>query len=266
VLALKSGESSVGMEVMRFRQPGADPELQPGLLGAKLYTIKGEVSWEETGSHQPPISVPAPQRIVLDLRPVTPVADTSAPAWTTAADENTWTDAMAVPVIEQSLGQLDRSVALSLRELVEHRKMEVSRLAIRSLGYIGQFDPLLSMLNSPDQKKNWPIYFLELQQALDRGPDTAAGIRQALEKRYPQEPAKLYRMLWGYSATDLQNGQVAGLVDYLDNETLIYRVFSFLNLEKLVGVNLAYHPEYPLPKRQAAINKWRERVTKPAEK
>ena len=157
-------------------------------------------------------------------------------------------------------------MALTLRELAEHRKMEVSRLAIRCLGYIGQFDRMLEMLNSLDQKINWPVYIQELQQAVDRGPETAAEVRLALEKRYPQEPAKLYQMLWGYSAQDLQNGRVAELVDYLDNELLIYRVVSFYNLEKLVGVGLAYHPDYPSAKRQVSIAKWRERVPKPVEK
>jgi hypothetical protein len=266
VLTLKSGESSVAIEAARFRQPGTNPELQPGPLWARLYTTKGEISWEESGAHRPPISVPAPQRIMLDSRPISPLVDTAPPAWTMAADENTWTDAKAAPVIEQAMQQWDRPVALTLRELAEHRKMEVSRLAIRCMGYIGHFDRMLEMLNSLDQKINWPVYIQELQQAVDRGPETAAQVRLALEKRYPQEPAKLYQMLWGYTAQDLQNGRVAELVDYLDNELLIYRVVSFYNLEKLVGVGLAYHPDYPPAKRQASVAKWRERIPKPVEK
>ena len=155
---------------------------------------------------------------------------------------------------------MDRPVTLTLRELADHRQKEVFWLAIRSLGYIGQFEPMVAVLNTPEQSRLWDDYIAELQLALDRGPETAARVRLALEKRYPQDPGPLYRMLWGYDAKDLQNGQAAGMVDYLDNDLLAFRVLAFYNLEKLTGARFFYRPEDPANKRQAGINKFRDRL------
>jgi hypothetical protein len=258
LLTFKNSDSAVAINVWRVRDPGVNPELQPGPLTASLYALTGEVTWDE-GAGQPPVSVPAPTKITLDNQPVTPVAIKDLPKWVTN-DEPSYLDRKAAPVLEQAI-QSDRPVALTLRELVDHRLKEVGWLAIRSLGYIGQFEPMVAVLNMPEQARFWDDYIMQLQMALDRGPETAARVRLALEKRYPQDPGALYRMLWGYDAKDLQNGQAAGLVDYLDHDWLAFRVLSFYDIKKLLnGTRYFYQPDYPASKRQAAINKFRDRL------
>jgi hypothetical protein len=256
LLSFKNGESAVAISVARARDPGVNPELQPGPLAADFYTLTGEVTWQEPG--QPPVAIPAPSRIALEKQPLSPTGIQELPKWITT-DETSFLDRKAVPVLEQAI-QVDRPVALTLRELAEHRQKEVVWLAIRSLGYIGQFEPMVAVLNMPDQSRIWDDYIAQLQMALDRGPETAARVRLALEKRYPQDPGSLYRMLWGYDAKDLQNGQAAGMVDYLDRDLLVFRVLAFYNLEKLTGARFFYRPEYPANKRQAGINKFRDRL------
>ena len=256
LLTFKNGESAVAVSVARVRDPGVNPELQPGPLAADFYTLSGEVTWEEPG--QPPVAIPAPSRIALEKQPLSPTAIQELPKWITT-DETSFLDRKAVPVLEQAI-QVDRPVALTLRELAEHRQKEVVWLAIRSLGYIGQFEPMVAVLNMPDQSRIWDDYVVQLQMALDRGPETAARVRLALEKRYPQDPGSLYRMLWGYDAKDLQNGQAAGMVDYLDRDPLVFRVLAFYNLEKLTGARFFYRPEYPANKRVSGINKFRDRL------
>jgi hypothetical protein len=256
VLTFKNGESALAVSVARARDPGVNPELQPGPLTADFYTLTGEVIWQEAG--QPPVAIPAPSRTALEKQPLEPARIQELPKWITT-NEISFLDRKAVPVLDQTI-QVDRPVTLTLRELAEHRQKEVCWLAIRSLGYIGQFEPMVAVLNTPEQSRLWDDYIAELQLALDRGPETAARVRLALEKRYPQDPGPLYRMLWGYDAKDLQNGQAAGMVDYLDNDLLAFRVLAFYNLEKLTGARFFYRPEYPANKRQAGINKFRDRL------
>ena len=114
-------------------------------------------------------------------------------------------DRRAGPILEVAIA-LDRPVALSLHEMIEHRQREVAWLATRCLGYVGQFEPMVAVLNAPEQKMVWDEYVAQLQMALSRGPDVALQVRRALEKRYPQEAAELYRMLWGYNEKDIQDG------------------------------------------------------------
>jgi hypothetical protein len=256
MLTFKNGESALAISVGRVREPGVNPELQPGPLTADFYTLTGEVTWQETG--QPPVVIPVPSRIAVGKQPSAGVGSQDLPRWITT-DETSPLDRRATVVLEQSI-QVDRPVALTLRELADDRRREVAWLAVRSLGYIGQFEPMVAVLNVPEQARFWDDYIVQLQTALDRGPETAARVRMALEKRYPQDPGPLYRMLWGYDAKDLQNGQAAAMVDYLDHDLLAFRVLAFHNLEKLTGARFLYRPEQPANKRLPGINRFRERL------
>ena len=90
-------------------------------------------------------------------------------------------------------------------ELAYHRQKEVAWLARRSLGYIDQFEPLVAALNNIDYKANWPKYVEQLCQGIARWRESAAAIRQAMEKQYGQEESpQLFRMLWGYTNKQLQ--------------------------------------------------------------
>ena len=75
-----------------------------------------------------------------------------------------------------------------------------------------------------------------------RAPETAAAIRQSLEKQYGNESATLYRMLWGYTDKDLEDGEDARLVKFLDHESLIFRVLAFENLRDITRKTLSYNP------------------------
>ena len=46
--------------------------------------------------------------------------------------------------------------------------------------------------------------------------ETAVAVRKALESRYPQDAADMYRMLWGYSDKNLESGEDEKLVKFLD--------------------------------------------------
>jgi hypothetical protein len=92
-----------------------------------------------------------------------------------------------------------------------------------------------------------------------RDAESAAAVRQALEKQYPQQAAQLYRMLWGYSNKDLEDGADKTLVDALEDETLAVRVLSFRTLHDLTGVGLYYQPEQTAAKRVQPTAAWQKR-------
>ena len=80
-----------------------------------------------------------------------------------------------------------------------------------------------------------------------------------MEKQFSPEGGVAYRMLWGYTDKDLQNGQDAKLVELLEHEVLAFRVLSFWNLRDITGSGLYYQAEVPPAKRQQAVLHWKQR-------
>jgi hypothetical protein len=257
-LTLASEESVAGVEVARFHEPGTDPEKVHSHAVTKLYVAGGSATWEEAGKR--PVQLSAPGEFPLDG----PAADAARgraaqlPKWIAANTINEL-DQRAALAVSQSL-PAERSAALSLLELTEDRRKEVRYLAARCLGFLGQFDPLRSALNDADYRVQWPDYIDELKEAVARGPETAAAIRQSFERQFGTDAPALYRMLWGYTDKDLEGGADAELVKDLDHETLIFRVLAFANLQKITGKLLTYRPEMPAAKRQPSVQRWKEKL------
>ena len=109
-------------------------------------------------------------------------------------------------------------------------------------------------------RREWSDYIDQLKEAIARGPETAAAIRQSLEKKYGNESAAaLYRMLWGYTDKDLEDGEDDRLVKFLDHESPVFRVLAFENLREITHKTLYYHPETPTAaKRQQNVKLWRQ--------
>ena len=154
-------------------------------------------------------------------------------------------------------------MALTIRELSEHRRLELRYLAARSLALIGEFDPFIPAFNDTDQKAVWPRQIESLQAALARSPKIAAMVRESFERQRGEDGFTLYRMLWGYSKADLQAGAAAQLVEYMDHNSLDYRVLSFYALRSVPGVPpdfAGYRPESPDKIRQLAVQRWRKMI------
>jgi hypothetical protein len=257
-ITLKNAESSLGIALSQTRVPGADPEKAPGSLVADLYALNGDFAWEE-GDGKAPVVLAAPAVLRVDSgSPREAGVVTDPPKWA-GGEEISWLDRSASSLMELEI-KPNRPVSLSLRELTNHRRAEVASLAARGLGFLDEFDPMVAALNAPEQRATWDDFMRALQQAVARGPDCAAKVRQAFEQRYPNFADKLYRMLWGYTPQDLEGGHGATLVGYLDHEQLVFRVMAFYNLEKLTGLKFNYRPQDPTLKRQSAVSRWRERL------
>jgi len=258
VITLGDVESRVAIEATRTPVPGVDPEKQPADLTIDLHAVSGRIAWQKSGDAQP-VTMESPARLRLGEQPSRPVAAVqNVPEWIDS-DTVGLLDRRASGTLEESL-QVDRPVSLVLRELGDHRQREVRWLAARCLGHIGEFGPMVAVLNDPEQKAIWPDYIEHLKGALTRDPQVATQVRHAFEKEYGPEAADLLRLLWGFTEEGLRNGEAAMLVEYLDHETLAFRVLSYWNLKEITGMGLYYQPEFSEAKRRQSVQKWKERL------
>ena len=261
VLTLVDAESIATVEATRRHAPGGDPEESTATrVAASLCVAHGAIRWQEKGRER--IRVTAPARLVLDekssLDPV-PLENKDLPKWIVVEPLSGSERLASTKVAQSPAMQPGRPAELGLMELAEDHRREVAWLARRSLGYLGQFDHLVKPLNDPAHRLDWPDYVEQLRDAVARGRDTAAAVRAAMEKQFSPEGGAAYRMLWGYTDKQLQNGQDAKLVDLLDHEVLAFRVLSFWNLRDITGWGMYYRPELPPAKRQQAVLAWKKR-------
>jgi len=257
VVKLEAGGSVAAIDVLPVREPGSNPETGPRAVQALLYCVAGRVSWQPAGAADP-MEMNAPASLDLGA-PLGEglIAGEPYPAWVSGVELDPLTARGAANLAQ--LLQADRPAGLGLRELAEHRQKEIRWLAVRSLGYLGEFDPMVIALNDADRQLDWPDYVEELRAAVDRTPQGAAAVRQALEKRFGSDAQDMYRMLWGYTNADLEGGEDARLVRALEHPTLAVRVLAFWNLKQITGMGLFYEPESPPAKRRLPYQRWEER-------
>ncbi|HLA84015.1 MAG TPA: hypothetical protein VJL29_04415, partial [Thermoguttaceae bacterium] len=253
-------ESRAAVEMFRMSPLGVDPEKEPAPPVVNVYSLNGRLAWEPADG-SPAIEFKPRSRLTIGPDGVGPAAPIEEfPKWYLAGAVSSL-DRGAARAIEEAV-PVDRPVSLGLKESLDHRKKEVRWLATRCLGYLGEFGPMVAVLDDPEQKLAWTDYLDQLHESLARGPETAAQVRQAFEKSHPAEGAGLYRMLWGYTPAQLVDGQDAVLVESLASEILAVRVLAFWNLNRITGLGLYFRPEDPPSKRQSAVRTWEKRQTK----
>ena len=259
VLTFVDAGSNVGIEVRRIHAPGTNPEEESARVVTEIFVTKDRVAWDDgTGK---PLEVAAPTLIHL-FPQIPPVTDhpKESPKWIVAAESLPPNDHRASQVMLQFFTP-DTPAQQKLLEFADTaRWIEVRRLAIRCLGYVGYFDPMVAALNNLDCKSEWfDNYFEWLSDAVKRDPQTAAAVREALEKDFSPQAANLYRMLWGYTDKDLAAGADAILVKNLDDDSLPVRVLAFCNLKNITDKELGYRPEATIPQRAHMVKLWEQR-------
>ena len=229
LVTFSDAESVAALEVRRVHPPGANPELQPPHIVADLYASAGGIMWEELGDAQgaKTLRLTAPQWVSFNAALTSaPATSNDLPAWITA-ERIGMLDHRASVTLAKEL-PTDRLARVGLLELNASRpQKEVKWLALRCLGYVGQFRDMVAALNDPARRLEWPEYVDQLREAVARDAQSAAAVREALEKQYPQQAALLYRMLWGYSDKDLQDGGDKTSGRCPGDDTLAVRVLSF---------------------------------------
>jgi hypothetical protein len=264
VLTFPDAESIAALEVRHIHRPGVNPEAGPLHVVADLYASAGGVTWEEMGdapgAKPKTLRLTAPQWVSFNAALTSePATSKDLPAWITMERVGMLDHRASVSLAKEL--PTDRLARIGLLELNASRpQKEMKWLAQRCLGYVGQYRDMVAVLNDPAHRLDWPEYVDQLREAVARDAESAAAVREALEKQYPQQAALLYRILWGYSDKDLQDGADKTLVNALDNETLAVRVLSFRTLHDLTGLGLFYQPEQTAAKRQQPTSNWRKRL------
>ncbi|MEN6449237.1 MAG: hypothetical protein ABFC96_01990 [Thermoguttaceae bacterium] len=259
-------DSAAAIDVRRLHAPGTNPETAPGKITATLYAGNGAILWQESTKGKPsePMRLASLQRMTFEGESApAPAIARELPRWLTAEPIKE-IDRRASLALAEAMGAdaADKAARLGLLELATTRpQREVRWLALRCLGYLGQFSEMVGALDDLTHKGDWQDNYLdELRAAVARDPETAAAVRQALERRYPQQAADLYRMLCGYTDKDLQSGEDAKLVRGLEDDSLAVRRLSFWNLRDITTLGLFYQPEQTAAKRQVAARAWRQRL------
>ena len=261
ILTFADAGSVAAVMVRRIHRPGTNPEAGQPHVVADLYAQRRRHYLGRAGRHAgaKTLRLAAPQWVSFNGALTSPPATSNdLPEWITA-EEVSMLDRRASVTLAKEL-PTDRLARVGLLELSASRSQkEVKWLAVRCLGYVGQFRDMVAALNDPAHRLEWPEYVDQLREAVARDSESAAAVRQAMEKQFPQQAALLYRMLWGYSNKDLEEGADKALVDALENDTLAVRVLSFHTLHDLTGLGLYYHPEQTAAKRVQATAVWQKR-------
>lgn len=244
----------VGIEASRTVPPGLDPETAPGIARLYLYVAAGKVLWGT--SDQAELALTAPMRVALMQRPLEAEVMDNLPDWM-AADTLPLLDLQAKTVLDRTL-VANRPVVLGLRELAEHRRREVSWLAMRALETMGDFEPLVAALDDPANRAMWPDYIDRLRTAVWRSPLSAGQVRAAMENLFGPDGTYLYEMLWKYHPENFDLAAATTLVDFLEHKRLAIRVVAFATLRRLSGLGFYYRPEDLPIERQGPVRKWRE--------
>ena len=259
-------ESVLAIEVRPQLTPGANPETTEPQVAVDFYTVSGEIRW--LGADDVPHLLTAQTHAVLGPDgPKVPAEEKGIelplPPWI-AAEEIKPTEERASSFFASYLKPgPETSMILSLKELTSARQVEQRLLAARSLALLDVFEPSVDALMDSGQRPYWQIHVKSLRNAIARGPETAAKVRAAIEKRRAGEGIALYRMLWGYSLEQLRGGEAKQLVDYLNHQALDYRILAHTNLREAIGPgrgNFYYQPEDPQLKRQQGIRRWRDEL------
>ncbi len=257
IVKFGDADSALAVEVFREREPGSDPETTPPHVVSHIYAASGQIEWLRAGA-APVLLAPGTVLMLRDDQPEKTSASASLPKWVHSSDVKEIDHLASIAL--QPLLSADRSVGLSLDEQVEHRRIEVRSLAIRSLASLGRYERIAESLSDDRLKSYWSSHFDGLTEAIAKGPESAAAVRRALEKARGADAGLLYRMLWGYSAEDLSSGEAARLVEYLDHDSMDFRVLAIENLRRITGRTAGYRPEVAASRRRAGVFAWREKL------
>ena len=172
------------------------------------------------------------------------------------------------PVVEQTLDAKNPIAEQLLVLFQTSKKREVKSLVARSSVYVGLFVPFVDALRDSDQRATWKTHIDTLRAAMSLGPDSANKIWDTLKEQRGEPAARdLYEMLCGYSPEQIgrtpdqiEAGPIPRLIDWLESESLDYRVLAVQDLGEITGKHLMPHPEASPTERAKGVRIWRERL------
>lgn len=235
--------------------PLPDPTIP--LFAIELSALGGRVSWTPSGS------------VAIEIQPgnaVTYVGGEGGeqsgpfmpPEWMDPRASGLF-DAETSLQLEDRLPD-DRSLQISLEELLSDRRVEIRALAALSLSAIGHFDHLIKEFSDARQYSYWSSEVDALRRGLATGDKDRATILALMHDLGPSRGSDILQMLEGYNAMQLTSGSAKILVESLEHSELDMRVLAFENLRRITGATFQYRPEKKLDLNKKPIARWRERL------
>jgi hypothetical protein len=256
VVTLPTVGTFVAFEAIPAAVPGTDPRGSDTGLRCRLWVAGGSAMIGLPNGDQTTF----PEGTVITVQPdgVTGVEQSPAPAWSFTQDLRD-IDRQAQGEL---LGLLDPNVPLmeSLLAVARGRRTDVQSVAARVLASLGEFQPIVQFLDDPKHHPSWRMFFGELQRAVRHHADSAALVEAALKAQYPADAELMFRLLWGYSDSQLTNGEAKRLVGLLDDSRRMVRVLAFENLVQITGKPGTYRPNMPPSRMRDAIRGWQKKL------
>jgi hypothetical protein len=283
----------LGISVELVRDHGTDPAVVPPGRTALLHATGG-VRWRQTEIDGGP---PGQPLAGLDLEQALPprsdlvwmandpatarIAPASrSPEWFQQQAAATRPDQAAGAELARRLTApaADAAVDLeaTLRQMAADRRAENRMAAAATAALLGDYRPAVSLLcaESADLKLRdgqWAeCEAATVQQALGRGANAAAKLRQAFADQGPAGRGdELYLMARGLSPEELAAGGAEALVESLADGTLVVRRYAFRNLLAAFpaddpAARVEYRPDRSAGLNEKGIDWWRRKVAEAA--
>jgi hypothetical protein len=259
--------ATLAIEVERQYVPGNDPRQSPAPVIARFYVPNGGVEWQDASDSK---KIDNAARWTIEAGGTTDVvADASPPDWIDQEPAGQRSEQRyGAPVIESTMVS-DQPADIQLLELFQsNARKEVKSLATKSSVHVGLFEPFIDALRDSEQKANWAAHIATLRAAMALSPESAANVKRALDEQRGSPAAEdLYEMLCGYNADqigrtpeEIRSGALSRLIDWLENDSLDYRVLAVNDLWEATGKRLMPDPAANLKERTQNVRRWRSRL------
>ncbi len=259
--------ATLAIEVERQYVPGNDPRQSPAPVIARFYVPNGGVEWQDASGSK---KIDNAARWTIEAGGTTDVvADASPPDWIDQEPAGQRSEQRyGAPVIESTMVS-DQPADIQLLELFQsNARKEVKSLATKSSVHVGLFEPFIDALRDSEQKANWAAHIATLRAAMALSPESAANVKRALDEQRGSPAAEdLYEMLCGYNADqigrtpeEIRSGALSRLIDWLENDSLDYRVLAVNDLWEATGKRLMPDPAANLKERTQNVRRWRSRL------
>jgi hypothetical protein len=258
---------TLAAEVERKFVPGQDPRQTPAPVETRLFAPDGGVVWNDAAGEK---AIEKPSRWTLTAAGAADIADDAAPP--------EWIDHEPIvqlseqrygaPVIESTLVSNVPAVTQLLELFQGSSRKEVKSLVARSSIHVGLFQPFIDALRDSEQKANWKTHIDTLRTAMALSPESANKVWQALaDQRGKPAAGDLYEMLCSYSPEQvgqtpeqIKSGPLVKLINWLEDDSLDYRVLAVRDLAEITGKQFMQNPAAKLQERTQNVRRWRDRL------
>ncbi len=266
---LISPGAAMACEVRHVRPLGTDLLQAPSQVVVSLFCVAGSLRWRD--SRGKVIEVGQNGQIVLRSGQATETHDQASPPPWLHRDTLPQLVQEAAPELLRLLHQeldpqdADKDVEVVLREVAQqHRRVELSYLALVHLMDLGVFDPAVDALREPRFRlgNHWEKLLDQMYRTASTSPAAARRVQEAfLQRRGESVGQQLFLLLRGFSREELMQEAVANqVVALLAHGDLDFRRMTLWNLKRALQVrNTSYQPHI-YPPNNRSLQEWRNRL------